>query len=494
MLTLTSTETRARALRTAAALGARDQGLTVWEAPQFLSLDRWLAETWAASWPNEQILHPVQELAQWMACVDADPVAEDLLSTKTIARQLRAADRLVASHHIDLSNAPAWTPEQAAFQRWLPQLNAERQSRGELSSAAIPAAFVERLRQGLIRPPEAVALDFPYAGLLLNPSQRAALQALEQTGTRLQHVAPGATVPASSARIFAAAEAERRACAAQIAKLLGALSDTATLPVLVVATANPDADRAALEDALQTALRLTPAHGAASAWRFERADALTSNPWAAAALDILSSRLWDNRFSTVSRLLLSGAQWQGPQRAAATRLETQLRERCAPRIHLRDFVTHADPGFRDGWEALEQVVRDEPRRATPGDWVEHFGRRLQALADLVGVDQGLKLIGELEAKMAERHAKELSYTPEPAEKALMDALESSEPAATRAIDAEDFSGAMAALASLRAPIDRFFDEVTVNADEENKRAHRLDLLARFRAAVHQVADFSRIEG
>ena len=55
--------------------------------------------------------------------------------------------------------------------------------------------------------------------------------------------------------------------------------------MLVVATANPDADRAALEDALQTALRLTPAPGAASAWRFERADALTSNPWAATTLE-----------------------------------------------------------------------------------------------------------------------------------------------------------------------------------------------------------------
>ena len=54
--------------------------------------------------------------------------------------------------------------------------------------------------------------------------------------------------------------------------------------------------------------------------------------------------------------------------------------------------------------------------------------------------------------------------------------------------------AMAALADLRAPIDRFFEEVTVNADEENKRSHRLDLLAAFRAAVHKVADFSRIEG
>jgi glycyl-tRNA synthetase beta chain len=107
-------------------------------------------------------------------------------------------------------------------------------------------------------------------------------------------------------------------------------------------------------------------------------------------------------------------------------------------------------------------------------------------------DPDLKAV--IDARMADARAKELSYTPEPAEKALMDALDSAEPAAARAVAAEDFAAAMAALASLRAPIDRFFDEVTVNADEENKRAHRLDLLARFRAAVHEVADFSRIEG
>ena len=88
----------------------------------------------------------------------------------------------------------------------------------------------------------------------------------------------------------------------------------------------------------------------------------------------------------------------------------------------------------------------------------------------------------------------LSYSPEPAEKALIDALDAAEPKAATAIEAEDFEAAMAALASLRAPIDTFFDEVTVNADEENKRAYRLELLARFRAAVHNVADFSRIEG
>ena len=98
------------------------------------------------------------------------------------------------------------------------------------------------------------------------------------------------------------------------------------------------------------------------------------------------------------------------------------------------------------------------------------------------------------ARIEEDGKSSLSYSPEPAEKALMDALDSSEPAAARAIAAEDFGAAMTALAGLRGPIDRFFEEVTVNADEENKRAHRLDLLARFRAAVHNVADFSRIEG
>ncbi|MBR0552373.1 glycine--tRNA ligase subunit beta [Stakelama marina] len=90
--------------------------------------------------------------------------------------------------------------------------------------------------------------------------------------------------------------------------------------------------------------------------------------------------------------------------------------------------------------------------------------------------------------------KTLSYTPEPAEDALIRALDAAEPKAAAAIEDEDFEGAMAALASLRAPIDAFFDTVTVNDTDADKRAARLDLLARMRDAVHRVADFSKIEG
>jgi glycyl-tRNA synthetase beta chain len=80
------------------------------------------------------------------------------------------------------------------------------------------------------------------------------------------------------------------------------------------------------------------------------------------------------------------------------------------------------------------------------------------------------------------------------ELALLTALDAAEPKAAAAVDAEDFEGAMAALASLRAPIDAFFEGVMVNDPDPGKRAFRLGLLARFRDAVHRVADFSKIEG
>ena len=80
------------------------------------------------------------------------------------------------------------------------------------------------------------------------------------------------------------------------------------------------------------------------------------------------------------------------------------------------------------------------------------------------------------------------------EEALVRALDKAEPKASAAIDKEDFTAAMAALASLRKPIDDFFDHVTVNDPDLTKRERRLNLLMRFRDAVNRVADFSRIEG
>jgi len=59
---------------------------------------------------------------------------------------------------------------------------------------------------------------------------------------------------------------------------------------------------------------------------------------------------------------------------------------------------------------------------------------------------------------------------------------------------ERFKEAMTVMARLRGPVDAFFEKVTVNAPEPALRRNRLLLLARLRASLHQVADFSKVEG
>ncbi len=83
---------------------------------------------------------------------------------------------------------------------------------------------------------------------------------------------------------------------------------------------------------------------------------------------------------------------------------------------------------------------------------------------------------------------------EPAEQALYDALEKALPAARAAVEKEEFAQAMKALSQLRAPVDAFFEQVLVNAEDAMLRRNRLLLLSRLREALSAVADFSKIEG
>ena len=62
--------------------------------------------------------------------------------------------------------------------------------------------------------------------------------------------------------------------------------------------------------------------------------------------------------------------------------------------------------------------------------------------------------------------------------------------ARKALEKEDFEGAMSALAKLRAPVDSFFDKVTVNTPDPALRENRLKLLSQIRAATLEVADFT----
>jgi glycyl-tRNA synthetase beta chain len=82
----------------------------------------------------------------------------------------------------------------------------------------------------------------------------------------------------------------------------------------------------------------------------------------------------------------------------------------------------------------------------------------------------------------------------PAERYLADVVSSAGAAARQHVDSEDFEGAMRALAALRAPVDGFFIDVTVNDPDPQTRLNRLRLLNELREAMHAVADFSKVAG
>jgi glycyl-tRNA synthetase beta chain len=80
------------------------------------------------------------------------------------------------------------------------------------------------------------------------------------------------------------------------------------------------------------------------------------------------------------------------------------------------------------------------------------------------------------------------------ERALWQALNQFAWGAQKLVQDAKFEDAMTELARLRQPVDAFFEKVTVNIDDAKLRENRLRLLARIRATMNQVADFSLIEG
>lgn len=173
--------------------------------------------------------------------------------------------------------------------------------------------------------------------------------------------------------------------------------------------------------------------------------------------------------------------------------------RLLARVHaLQSFVATDDgANLLAGYKRAANILKKEAPQTPSPQRGEGRGEGERAAGERPALDVAhphptLPLKGEGNLKESSNFP--LSYTPEIAEAELIAALDVAEPRTAQAVAAEDFEGAMAALATLRAPIDAFFESVTVNDADPAKRSARLALLARVRDAVHSVADFSKIAG
>ncbi|WP_149540911.1 glycine--tRNA ligase subunit beta [Siccirubricoccus phaeus] len=143
--------------------------------------------------------------------------------------------------------------------------------------------------------------------------------------------------------------------------------------------------------------------------------------------------------------------------------------------------------------------------ATPDDDLVRLLARADALEKMLATPDGANLLAaykraanilRIENRKDGPHAGAVDpgLLTLPAEIALAAAVERKAGEVASGLAKEEFLAAMFALAELRAPLDAFFDSVTVNDPKPELRANRLRLLARLTAAMDQVAEFAKIEG
>ncbi|MFQ3183211.1 MAG: glycyl-tRNA synthetase beta chain [Alteromonas macleodii] len=144
--------------------------------------------------------------------------------------------------------------------------------------------------------------------------------------------------------------------------------------------------------------------------------------------------------------------------------------------------------------------------ASGADDLLKISKMLPALAAFLKTDDGVNLIqgfkrannilSQAEGKDGVEYSfgADIKFAEGDEEKALFTALDVADAKIAPAMVAEEFAIAMSAMASLRVPIDAFFDTVQINADSAVLRRNRLNLLHRIRTICLSVADLRKLEG
>jgi glycyl-tRNA synthetase beta chain len=129
-----------------------------------------------------------------------------------------------------------------------------------------------------------------------------------------------------------------------------------------------------------------------------------------------------------------------------------------------------------------------------------FQRRLKAVQAFLNLEPAASLAAAnkrianilKKADVAEAVDVQQELLVDPAELALSEALQQARATVAPLLEAREYTGVLTALAQLREPVDRFFDEVLVMADDKATRNNRLALLGQLRALFLDVADISRL--
>ena len=222
----------------------------------------------------------------------------------------------------------------------------------------------------------------------------------------------------------------------------------------------------------------------------------------AAVVDERAQRL--RRSAVLAGISKAVAQIMYPGHADAPggKIVADIKDRVDDVVDVVEFIK----------DRLEVRLREQGKRhdllnavfALGDDDLVRIVARVEALTTFLATEDGTNLLQgykraanilKAEEKKGPLPTGAPSRAASPAEEgALFDALTALTPKLDTALAAEDFTGAMTALAALRAPVDAFFEKVLVNSDVAAERDNRLRLLQLVQTAMGRVADFSLVTG
>ena len=207
-------------------------------------------------------------------------------------------------------------------------------------------------------------------------------------------------------------------------------------------------------------------------------------------LTVSLNALLDSAFKIVN-------EWLATKGAVVTQTEpnsTMTKEQ----LLLREFIYDRLRGYlRDtgvSTNEIESVVADSPTNLATVPAQLAAVQAFSALPEAASLNAANKRVANILRKAAESNEAIAASdaAQEPAEQALRAALDAITPSATALFVQGDFAGYLKSFASLKAPVDDFFDKVMVMADDKAVRANRLALLTDLRDAMNKVADLSKL--
>ena len=388
---VTANRRLARSIRLDHATWQRSRGKEVWSTPNVLPWTSWLTLIWEqigqrADSDHPKLLSPQQDRAVWTAIVERSTRRDPLLRTAEAAASAQDAWSRVCAWEVPVEELRrVRTDETRAFGRWLTDYLERCARKRWIDPARLPTACLELLPEVVSAFPQKVCLAGFYE---LTPQQQSLLERLEASGVEARRFAPERQ-PESVTRLAFSSTREEMTAAAHWARGHFEADPTRRIGLVVPDLARHRQTVARIFEDVLTPAAVLPGKPGQTAQPYDLSLGLPllEYPLVHTAMSILEFVVGGLSYAQVGHLLrspfLKASESEAVERARLDATARQVGPVSWRLTEFQQFVTtqsaKLDNGLqtlRDVVERLEQIRKNAPRRASPGQWSLLFRQAL----------------------------------------------------------------------------------------------------------------------